>query len=100
LDGIHADHICCSISFGAEFILSGCIYRPSLSVRAVYYLEIITLSAIIAASKSKSKYNGILICGDFNHPSLIWSNEDTPFINASELVVILSVNYTVMLSAL
>ena len=75
--GVHGDHIWCSLQFGKENILCGCIYRPPLSVRVDGDTEI--LAALTSASKSQ--YDGILICGDFNHPSLSWTNEGLPYIN-------------------
>jgi len=75
--GVHGNHIWCSIQFGKENILCACIYRPPLSVRVDRDTEI--LAALTSASKSQ--YDGILICGDFNHPSLSWTDEGWPYTN-------------------
>jgi len=75
--GNNSDHIWCSLLYGSENILCGCIYRPPLSNRVDGDTEI--LAALTSASKSK--YDGLLICGDFNLPSLSWSNEGIPFAN-------------------
>jgi len=56
-----------------------CVYRPPLSTRSDFDQEI--LSALIKTSKMK--YDGFIICGDFNHTSLSWSDEGQPYLNAT-----------------
>jgi len=55
------------------------VYRPPLSTWSDFDQEI--LSALTKASKMK--YDGFIICGDFNHPSLSWSDKGQPYLNAT-----------------
>ena len=94
--GLLSDHIWCSLIIGKENILCGCIYRPPRSARVDGDTEI--LAAITSASKSK--YDGILICGDFNLPSLSWSDVGLPFANILSPGSIISKLYCDVLSSL
>ena len=67
------------MNFGAEKLLCGWVYRPPLSTRSDFDQEI--LSALIKTSEMK--YDGFIICGDFNHTSLSWSDEGQPYLNAT-----------------
>jgi hypothetical protein len=75
--GLNGEHIWCSIQYGIEKILCGCVYRPPLYERVEGDNEI--LAAMTAASKTS--YDGFIICGDFNHPSLSWTVDGLPYLN-------------------
>jgi len=67
----------CFISKGFQNILCGCIYRPPVHSKQDSDSELMkTLT-----SASRLKYNGVLICGDFNHTSIEWTSEGTPRIH-------------------
>ena len=66
-------YIWCKIISGKDILLVGCIYRPPNSPR-----EISTqINKTIAHAKRlviQKIYTSLLIFGDFNHPSIQWSN--------------------------
>ena len=72
---VESEQIWCIINVGYENILCGCIYRPPGTKKSLCDSEI--LSNLLAASKSKC--NGVIICGDFNHPTIHWSNSGYPY---------------------
>ena len=72
-----SEQIWCVISNGVENILCGCIYRPPVNNKQDSDSELVK----ILAAAVKTKYDGILICGDFNHPTIKWTDEGTPYID-------------------
>ena len=71
------EQIWCVISNDVENILCGCIYRPPVNNKQDSDSELVkNLAAAV-----KTKYDGQLICGDFNHPTIKWTDQETPFID-------------------
>ena len=72
------EQIWCVVKHGCESILCGAIYRPPECKEGVWDTAI-NNSLEFA---SNAKFDGVLICGDFNHPAVNWSDEGHPFIGA------------------
>ena len=96
-NGINADHIWCSISFGAEFILCGCIvvvHRPPyLCVQSTISKYYLPLQQYLNLNMMVFSFVAILII------LLYLGRMKVRLSSTLQLVVILTVNYTVMLSA-
>ena len=70
-----SEQIWCVISNGVENILCGSIYRTPVNNKQDSDSELVkNLAAAI-----KTKYDGLLMRGDFNHPTIKWTDEGTPF---------------------
>ena len=56
-------------------VLFWAVYRPP------GYIQSNCNSAILNSLKSaaRANFDGILICGDFNHPAVSWTEEGSPF---------------------
>ncbi len=70
----HIEACWCEVRTSKEKILIGCLYRPPDKSRE----ESLALNNLIdKACKAfdSKKYTGILLAGDFNHPSLKWDSE-------------------------
>ena len=72
-----SEQIWCIVSNGIQNILCRCIYRPPENVKQDSDLEIVKIMSVAA----KCNFDGILICGDFNHPTIKWIMEGTPYIH-------------------
>ena len=72
------EQIWCVVKHGCESILCGAIYRPPECKEGVWDTAI-NNSLEFA---SNAKFDGVLICGDFNHPAVSWSDEGHLFIGA------------------
>ena len=72
---VDSEKIWCIVHVGSENILCGCIYRPPGSKKNISDSEI--NSNLMLASKTKC--NGTIICGDFNCPTIHWSNNGFPY---------------------
>jgi hypothetical protein len=71
------EQVWCIISCGCEKVLCGAIYRPP-GYKASACNTAILNSMRRAAS---SNFDGVLICGDFNHPAVSWTEDGSPFID-------------------
>ena len=82
------EQIWCTIKVDNVSILLGCIYRPNM----LDDIDEINLSLKTAKELVDSKlYSGLLVCGDFNIPSLKWNSTgammgDNPDIHAQKFV--------------
>ncbi len=65
------EQIWCTVKIGHESIIIGCVYRPPQSERSTSS----TINKSIQRAKilSERGHTGLLIAGDFNHPSIIWT---------------------------
>ena len=72
------EQIWCSIEIGDERVLCGCFYRTGDSDNN-YCKEVI--KSINTAKKlvDGKKYTGLIIGGDFNFPSIKWTDENMGF---------------------
>ncbi|CAF0922484.1 unnamed protein product [Brachionus calyciflorus] len=71
------ENIWCSIENGHDKLLIGCIYRPPSSsniTNASINLLIQEASKLVSARR----YSSLVICGDFNFPSIKWSKFGCP----------------------
>jgi exonuclease III len=70
-----SEQVWCKVKLNGtnESLLVGCIYRPPNSLRETN-LEINKHIKIASESVANKKYTGLLICGDFNHSDIEWSD--------------------------
>ncbi|CAF0730152.1 unnamed protein product [Brachionus calyciflorus] len=84
------ENIWCSIQNGEDKLLVGCIYRPPNS-SSLINTSINLLVQEASKLVSDRKYSSLVICGDFNFPSIKWSKngclEITPFDQESSTFV-------------
>ena len=69
------EQIWCSVQVGNESILCGCIYRAGNS--GLNNCQNICNSVKFAYDMlAKKKFSGILLCGDFNFPNIVWYEDN------------------------
>ena len=73
LTQVNSEQIWCNVSVAEDSILIGCIYRPPFS-KFETSEDIIRTISHAKKLVDNNKYNGLLIAGDFNYPSIKWLN--------------------------
>jgi hypothetical protein len=77
----NSEQVYCVVQVGNERILCGCIYRPPVNESVCQSNDLEIHDALTFASKAK--YNGIIICGDFNHSKVSWTIDGMPFLDSN-----------------
>ena len=62
------EQVWCVITAGSESILLGCIYRPHTNDP----IEEVNMNISTAKRLASTTYNGLLLCGDFNLPTITY----------------------------
>jgi hypothetical protein len=66
------EQVRCGVKTSDELILAGCIYRPP----GQPHMDSKIINSIKRSYEliNKFKFNGVLICGDFNCPKIEWNS--------------------------
>ena len=76
------EQIWCSMKYGCETILLGCIHRPPKCTKIGELTRSLKGAKEFIDNKS---YSGILLCGDFNIPLINWDSFGFPHTNTGSL---------------
>lgn len=78
-----AEQLWCGIKRGGDSVLVGCVYRPP---KACSEINSEIWSSIVKAREKVEvgEFKSILVCGDFNFPSIEWVDDGSGFVQSGD----------------